>query len=163
MTFSAYIYDLIHSNKGTDGKLTEQSLQIAKRQGIRGALWTLHGEARQPAAVSFRYESRTAARPRQEEAVPTSGHLARPTPTSSLSASFILANGVSLLAQRFLPALLEKQPYPCPSGKALYQGERKAMSRQTSHYFLRSVPTCISTSTAICNTTYPSITCFQSE
>lgn len=33
------------SNKGTDGKLIVQSLQITKRQSIWGSLWTFHGEA----------------------------------------------------------------------------------------------------------------------
>lgn len=145
------------SNKGTDGKLTEQSLQITKRQGIRGALWTLHGEARQPAAVSFRYESRTAAPPDQNWrrlCCPRQGHLARPTPTSSLSASFTLTSRVSLLAQHFsfLPSLRNNRIL-VPAERLSIRVSRKAMSRQTSYYFLRSVPTCISTSTAICNTT----------
>lgn len=49
---SLVLWGLIHF-KGTDGKL--QSLQITKRQGIKGALWTLHGEGKQPVAVSFRF------------------------------------------------------------------------------------------------------------
>ena len=63
------------------------------------------------------------------------------TPRSSythiLPFSFLYSDkqGVSLGPALFLPALLEKQPYPCPSGKALYQGEQKGNEQTDQSLF----------------------------
>lgn len=113
---SLVLWGLIHF-KGTDGKL--QPLQITKRQGIKGALWTLHGEGKQPAAVSFcfiRALLRHRWNPEREEAVLSTSRTAAPSYTHILPVSFLHPDKEGSLlswslswSSSFFPALLERQ------------------------------------------------------
>ena len=135
---SLVLWDLIHF-KGTDGKL--QSLQITKRQGIKGALWTLHGEDKQPDAVSFRF-IRALLRPRWkpelEEAVLPTSRAAPPSYIHLLPASFLHPDKQGSLlswslswSSSFFPALLERQHILVSRERLPLRVSSKGMSRHT--------------------------------